>query len=156
DLQLEEKMPASHTPSTIRAFRVFRSLLFILVLSLLGSAASAQTTGNIVGKVSDPSGALVPDVTVKATNQATGFARDTRTNISGEYLLTLLPVGRYTVSAEKQGFEAFKLPDVVVSLNENLRVDVPLVVGKVAESISVVGSGAAEVETRSATLGKVV
>jgi hypothetical protein len=128
---------------------------FVAVLTLIASAAWAQTTGNIVGKATGASGALVPDVSVKATNQATGFSRETKTNASGEYVLTLLPVGRYAVLGEKQGFEAFKLADVTVSLNENLRVDVPLAVGKVAESISVQAS-AAEVETRSATLGKVV
>jgi hypothetical protein len=149
-------MSARCIPQCICVSRLVRSLLFSAILILFAAVAWGQTTGSIVGKATDPTGALVPDVTVKATNQATGFSREMRTNASGEYVLTLLPVGRYTVSGEKPGFELFRLADVTVSLNENLRVDVPLTMGKVAESISVVGSGAAEVETRSATLGKVV
>jgi hypothetical protein len=68
---------------------------------------------------------------------------------------SLLPVGHYTITTQKQGFELFTLSDVVVNLNENLRVDVPLSLGKVPQSISV-NSSVVEVETRSATLGKVI
>jgi Carboxypeptidase regulatory-like domain len=116
---------------------------------------SAQTTGSVVGKVTDPSGAVVPGVAIKATNQSTSFSREATTDTSGEYLISLLPVGRYTITAQKQGFEPFTLSDVVVNVNENLRVDVPLSLGKAAQSISV-NTSVVEVETRSATLGKVI
>ncbi len=117
---------------------------------------SAQTTGSVVGKTTDPSGAVVPGVAIKATSQATGFSRESTTDASGEYVISLLPVGRYTIAAQKQGFEPYKLTDVVVNVNENIRVDLPLSLGKVAQSVSVTASGVAEVETRSATLGKVI
>lgn len=123
---------------------------------VLISVASAQTTGSIVGKATDPSGAVLPGVTVLATNQATAFAREASTSTSGEYVISLLPVGRYTVSAQKAGFEPYKLADVVVNVNENARVDVSLSVGKVVQSVSVSASSVAAVETRSATLGQVI
>ncbi|HYL12576.1 MAG TPA: carboxypeptidase-like regulatory domain-containing protein, partial [Terriglobales bacterium] len=126
-----------------------------IILLFLSCAASAQTTGSIVGKVTDPSGAVVPGGIVKATNQATSFSREAITSVSGEYVISLLPVGRYTITAQKQGFEPYRFSDVVVNVNENIRVDVPLSLGKVAESVSVT-VGVAEVETRSATLGKVI
>jgi Carboxypeptidase regulatory-like domain len=116
---------------------------------------SAQTTGSVVGKVTDPSGAVVPGVAIKATNQSTSFSREATTDTSGEYLISLLPVGRYTITAQKQGFEPFTLSAVVVHVNENLRVDVPISLGKAAQSISV-NTSVVEVETRSATLGKVI
>jgi hypothetical protein len=127
----------------------------LIVALLIGGLAAAQTTGSMVGKATDPSGAVMPGVALKATNQATSFSREAITSASGEYVISLLPVGRYTVTAQKQGFEPYKLSDVVVNVNENIRVDVPLSLGKVAESVSVT-AGVADVETRSATLGKVI
>jgi len=124
----------------------------VIVTLFICFDGSAQTTGSVVGKVTDPSGAVVPGVAIKATNQSTSFSREAISDTSGEYLISLLPVGRYTITAQKQGFEPFTLSDVVVNVNENLRVDVPLSLGK--QSISV-NTSVVEVETRSATLGKV-
>jgi outer membrane receptor protein involved in Fe transport len=123
---------------------------------LIGCSASAQTTGSMVGRAIDPSGAVVPGVAIKATNQATSFSREATTGASGEYVLSLLPVGHYTVTAQKEGFDLYRVSDVVVNVNENIRIDVPLALKKAAESVSVIASSVAEVETRSATLGKVI
>jgi hypothetical protein len=57
---------------------------------------SAQTTGSVVGKVTDPSRAVVAGIAIKATNQSTSFSREATTDTFGEYLISLLPVGRYT------------------------------------------------------------
>jgi hypothetical protein len=132
--------------------RTAQGMIAILFLALF---ASAQTTGSLVGKATDPSGAVLPGATVKATNQATSFSREATTDAAGEYVISLLPVGRYTITAQKEGFESFKLSDVVVSVNQNIRADVSLQVGKVVESVAV-NAGVAEVETRSATVGKVI
>lgn len=125
----------------------------VIVTLVVCFDASAQTTGSVVGKVTDPSGAVVLGVAIKTTNQSTSFSREATTDTSGEYLISLLPVGRYTITAQKQGFEPFTLSDVVVNVDENLRVDVPLGLGRVASSVDV---SVVEVETRSATLGKVI
>ncbi len=78
----------------------------VLVLLLIPSLAAAQaTTGEITGRVEDSGGAIVPGVTVSAENRETGFLRSTLTNAEGEYVITLLPPGRYNVSAELQGFK---------------------------------------------------
>jgi hypothetical protein len=65
-------MSARCIPHCICVSRLVRSLLFSAILILFAAVAWGQTTGSIVGKATDPTGALVPDVTVKATNQATG------------------------------------------------------------------------------------
>src|SRR5713101_9423296 len=156
-----KQMPAillqrpQHFVSTFLRFATQCALAMFLTL-LIRCDVSAQTTGSVVGKATDPSGALVPGVAIKATNQATSFSREAITDTSGEYVISLLPVGRYTITAQKQGFEPYKLSDVVVNVNENLRVDVPLSLGKVTQSVSVSASSVAEVETRSASLGEVI
>src|SRR5215467_4922833 len=152
-------MPTNHVFRTLYSLNAGPRLVMpcaaVVLLLWVVSTATAQTTGTMVGRVTDPSGAVLPGVVVKTTNQATSFSRESTTDGSGEYVVSLLPVGRYSVTAEKQGFETYRLTDVVVNVNENVRVDMPLSVGKVVESVSATAS-AAEVETRSATLGKVV
>ncbi len=143
-----------HFVTTCSQFATQCAAAMILTL-LICCDVSAQTTGSIVGKATDPSGAVVPGAIIQATNQATNFSREATSDASGEYVISLLPVGRYTLTAQKQGFEPSKLSDVVVNLNESVRVDLPLSLVRMAQSISVSAS-AAEVETRSATLGKVV
>jgi len=144
-----------HVVNTLLQFATPRAAAVIATL-LVCCCASAQTTGSMVGKATDPSGAVVPGVAIKATNQATSFSREATTGVSGEYVLSLLPVGHYTITAQKEGFDPYRLSNVVVNVNENIRVDVPLGLKKVAESVSVTASSVAEVETRSATLGKVI
>lgn len=66
-----------------------------MILTLLICCdVSAQTTGSIVGKATDPSGALVPGAVIQATNQAINFSREATSDASGEYVISLLPVGR--------------------------------------------------------------
>ena len=154
-------MPAIRLQRSQHFVRTFSQLATqcvaaVSVMLLICFNASAQTTGSMVGKATDPSGAVVPGVTIKATNQATSFSREATTSVSGEYVISLLPVGRYIITAQKQGFDPYKLPDVIVAVNENIRVDVPLSLGTVSEAVSVTASSVAEVETRSATLGKVI
>src|SRR5437762_13741215 len=68
--------------------------------------ASAQTTtGSIVGKVTDSSGAIVPNAAVTVTNVDTGIAIKATTDADGNYGVTTLPVGRYSVTIEAQGFK---------------------------------------------------
>src|SRR5580698_2806819 len=87
-----------------------RSLLSQVVLGLLilcGGAARAQvTTATMYGTVTDPTGAAIPAAPVSIANELTGATTSTRSNAGGEFTFTFLPVGRYTVSIEAQGFKA--------------------------------------------------
>src|SRR5438270_12190932 len=82
-------------------------LAFLVVLvCFLAGAMSAQTiTASITGTVTDPSGAIVPNVKVVATNSATNIANTATTNESGVYNILFLPAGQYNVAAEAQGFK---------------------------------------------------
>lgn len=129
----------------------------LLLGMLLGSSvAGAQTTGAIVGKATDSSGGAVSGALIRATNVATNLMREATTDETGQYVLSLLPVGVYNITVEKEGFEKFIAKSVQVHVNENARVDAGLIVGKIAESVTVEAESLAVVETRSATLGKVV
>src|ERR1051325_9136356 len=67
----------------------------MFVFLLLASTALAQTTATIVGTVTDSSGAVIPNTKVTAVQKAIGLTRSVTANQSGNYVLSLLPVGEY-------------------------------------------------------------
>src|SRR5260221_5907329 len=98
------------------------------VFIALTTAAFAQGTGDLVGRVSDTSGGVLPAVTVTATNVATKNVRTTITSDTGDYSFTLLPIGSYTVKIELQGFQIVNAK-VDLATGDRARVDAKLQVG---------------------------
>ena len=87
------------------------AVLIVLAALFLPHTAAAQAqaaNGNIEGTVRDISGAALPGVMVTVTNMETGTSRTTTTNQDGGYRAPLLPLGRYKVAAELQGFKTFE------------------------------------------------
>jgi hypothetical protein len=93
--------------------------------------------------------------TVQATNTDTGFTVTVRPSSEGSYLIPLLPLGHYSISAQASGFKSFTRSGVLVPVGQNIRVDVKLEVGKVDQTINV-ASNAVNIETTNATLGATV
>ena len=90
---------------------------------LLASFASAQvTTGDIVGRVTDESGAVLPGATVTVENVGTHDIRTTVTSATGDYIVNLLPIGSYKVRVELQGFRPQE-SRVDLRSGERIRVD---------------------------------
>ncbi len=110
----------------------------VLLFSLAPLALNAQTiTGSITGAVSDPSGAAIPKVKVTATDTEKNQRYETRTNDSGLYTFTFLPIGSFSVTAEVQGFRKSVVGPFRLETNQTARVDVALQVGQVTESVEV-------------------
>jgi hypothetical protein len=115
-----------------------RSALLLTLLILFTSGAFAQlTTADILGTVTDASGAVVPNATVTLTNIGTNQTRIAQTGGSGDYTFTLLPVGHYSVSVKAAGFEASINKDLSVEAGDRARNDVHLVTGSSATTIEV-------------------
>jgi hypothetical protein len=121
----------------------------------LPQAFAVGPTGKIVGTVTDNSGALLPGVTVVATNQGTNEARTVITGSSGDFGFPVLPVGNYTVKATKDGFQTFEQKNVVLEVDQNVTVPVSLQVGSVQQVVEVTGS-TAELNLTDATISHVV
>lgn len=133
------------------------ALLLVLVLALGGAGtASAQIdTASIVGTVTDQSGAVLPGVTVTATQEATGVASSTVTNGRGQFVFSGVRVGSYTVVAELAGFKKAERTGVRISVQDRAAVDFQLALGELSEVVSV--SGKSEIlQTQSADIGYVV
>ena len=80
----------------------------ILAAIAVSIVSAQQTTATLTGTITDPTGAAIPGVVVKATNLATNAARETRTDESGSYTLPFLPAGDYSVNTAARGFQAQK------------------------------------------------
>jgi len=125
-----------------------------LLLCLSGSLP-AQVTGTISGYVTDPSGAAIPGVKVTATLGGQNIFRTTESSAEGFYNLAAMEPGTYSVSAEKSGFEVLKTTGVVVTVNQNVRLDLPLRLGSTTQEVTVTGAPPL-VDTRSGTISGLV
>ena len=133
-------------------------LLAFVIAVLVGTAtpSGAQTaTGQITGSLKDPSGSVVPGVKVVVTNEQTGLTRETVSNELGDYVVPLLPVGVYVVTAEHPGFKVAVRSGVPLSVDQVQRVDLRLDTGDVAERVEVTSSALA-LDTASATVGQTI
>jgi hypothetical protein len=115
------------------------SLVNRVVFTLLigGALLHAQDRGTITGSVVDTSGAIVPTAKVTLTNPATGQKLTVETNSEGAYTFLSLTAGRYSVTAEKEGFRKAEAPNVVVQVNTTSRLDIHMQLGAVQETIQV-------------------
>jgi hypothetical protein len=140
-----------------KAWGVFvgAALAGVALLALLWTpAASAQTfRGTILGTVSDQSGAVVPGAKVKVRNADTGLVRETQTTDDGSYSVPELPIGTYTVTVEKAGFQAVVTSGVRVEVAAERRVDATLKAGDITTRVEVSAEDLAVVETTSNVLG---
>jgi hypothetical protein len=123
---------------------------------LLSEPLAAQLgTATISGTVMDSSGAAIPSAAIRAENSATGFVRNAASNELGQFNLPGLTPGRYSVSIQNQGFKTYQNKELILQVDQNLRLDVTLEVGQVAETVEVTGQ-APLIESQSSSLGAVI
>src|SRR5271156_3947946 len=104
--------------SSSRATRVAiwgNFMVLALILSLAGVAGAQKQTGSLSGSVNDPSGALVPDVDITVTNTGTAEQSRTKSDSSGVFRISSLPIGNYNVEFGKEGFKKLIFSQVTVS-----------------------------------------
>lgn len=108
-----------------------------LILALCSAATAQQTTGDVLGTVTDASGAVVPGATVVIENLGTHEKRTSQTSSSGEYVVNLLKPGTYGISISASGFKTFTVPSLKLQAGDRTRVDAPLAIGRAAETVTV-------------------
>lgn len=118
-------------------FARFLPLILATSFLLMSGHVFGQATGSIIGTIKDQSGAILPGVSVRARNVATGFTRETVTDADGNYVIALLPVGTYEVTAELAGFKKAVTPNVILEVDARTRVDLILQVGEITEVVEV-------------------
>ncbi len=138
--------------STIK-FPFARFCLLALLILATASAVLAQsqaTTGNIEGTVVDPNGAVVPNVTVTATNVDTGFEKTTQANDDGTFVLSFLQPGNYKVTTPAvSGFAPATYENVKVTVGAKNTLQVILTAGGTANVVNVEAQGESVETTRT-------
>src|SRR6185436_6220233 len=125
--------------------------LLLATLACAGAVHAQTTSATITGAVTDPTGALVPSITVTATHTATNITTTTQSNEAGVYTLAQLKEGEYTVRAKGAGFREYVAQNIVLVSRDYRRVDVRLEVGAV-ETVVEVSGGATLIETETARI----
>jgi hypothetical protein len=108
-----------------------------LLISGMAYAQSGTTTGDLKGTVTDPSGAVVSDSTIKATDIGKGTTRTVTTGPDGEYVLTGLAPATYNVSVSKTGFAPEIAKSVVIAIGQTTIVDFKMKISQVTEAVEV-------------------
>jgi hypothetical protein len=112
--------------------------VWVMILSLSAACLGQELAATLTGTVTDPSGAVVPGVTVVVHSEETGAdVRSVTTNAAGGFNITNLPAGRYTVTLKSSGFQTYVAKEVILNVAEKKTLDVALVTGKASETVEV-------------------
>lgn len=140
--------------------KIFSCALRVVVCLIFATVANApifaqQITGTIRGTLVDPSGAVVTNATVTATQTETGLARTTTPDHQGNYILLELPIGHYDLQVRSQNFEKYLQQGISLNVNQVATVNVKLRVGANTEQVEV-KADAALVQDTVSSLGETV
>jgi hypothetical protein len=141
-----------------RMFTAFLVLAFLVLgLGLSGTyrAYADSLYASIRGEVTDPSGAVLPGVSLMATNVATGLSYTVVSDKDGNYSFLQLPIGDYSLSARKRGFKVYQEKGVHLNLNQVLALNISLQLGVVSQSVTV-EANQAQIQTTDMQLGTTV
>ena len=145
---------AGSIASVLRS-RKLRYLAVLLVFLGFAVRRSAAQEATIVGTVTDPSGAAVPNASITILNSETGQQRNIKTNGEGQYVAADLHIGHYVVRALASGFKLGERKDVALQVGDRTRVDFSLEVGNAQETVTVEASTIA-VQTDSGEVSGVI
>jgi hypothetical protein len=136
--------------------RAVLCIIPVLACLLIGpSMLKGQAVGEITGRVTDPTGAVVPNVRVTATRTATGVWQSTITSSAGTYTIPQLLVGTYRVTAEAAGFKIGVANQITLSVSQQREVDFTLVLAGVKSTVQV-SAAPPLLDTTNGTLSNVV
>jgi hypothetical protein len=142
---------------TMRAFGMAWGAILALVAMLLvpGPVLAQAGYGAISGTVQDPTGAVVPSVSITVTNVATNVTTRAVSTSEGRYMALQLPPGSYSISAEAGGFKKYLSSGIVVQVDDKLIINISLQLGSSTETVTVTGEAPA-LRTEDAQTGEVV
>jgi hypothetical protein len=124
---------SSHSP-----FFLLRGILLLVLVLCIASSVHAQSTfGSIVGTVRDASGAVVPGAIVTATSKGTSAQRTVKSDGSGDFTLSNIEIGSYSLTVTAAGFEKYSLPEIAITARESRHIDATLKLGSESQTVEV-------------------
>ncbi len=130
-------------------------LVMIVLLLCPVLSRAQQLTATLSGVVTDSSGAVIANATVTVTQTATNAMRTVQTDPSGNYSVTLLPAGSYTLEASASGFEKYVAKDVVLNVGERRGLNIQLKAGATSTTVTVEAAAVAVDTESSAQAGTI-
>lgn len=127
----------------------------LLAILVTGSVWAQEFRATLQGTVTDPTNATVSGAEVILKNEGTGVERQTTADSEGHYLFQFLPPATYSLTTRMQGFKTDLRAGIVISLGENVRLDVQMALGQAAETVNV-SAEVSTVQAESSSLGSVV
>jgi len=125
------------------------------LLAMQPAAFAQSTSAQITGTITDPSGAVVPQASIRVVQSGTGLVRETQSNDAGNYVVPLLPPGKYRITAEKQGFKPMVRPEIELQVDQVARIDFVLQVGDATQTVEV-AAPAPLLDQETSALGQVI
>lgn len=113
---------------------------FTVVAWMLCSAGAFAQTAQTTGRITDPTGSVVPQAAITIINIDTGVQRETTSNEQGYYTIPSLQPGNYRITVQKEGFKPLSRAGITLGADEKVRLDFVLELGTIAERIDVVGA----------------
>jgi hypothetical protein len=130
-------------------------LTVVLLFCALAPLVAQEARGTLLGRVTDPSSALVVGAKVDALNTDTGVHYTSTTNSSGDFLLPFLIPGPYSITVESTGFRTYSRKGIVVRVNDQVAVDIALEIGQASQTVQV-SAETPMLDTSTASMGQVV
>ncbi len=135
--------------------RIHAILLAAALLFLAASTMAQDPRGTILGRVTDPSGAVIPGVEIRATNAQTGVSVAATTNQSGNYNMPFLPAAVYTITSEIAGFKKYVREGIQVRVSEAVELNIQMEIGGTNETV-IATAETPVLDTSGSSLGQVV
>jgi hypothetical protein len=113
-------------------------MLVAMTAVMMPSRSSAQTTtADIVGTVTDAGGAVIPDADITVTNKGTGEVRKTKSAANGDFVISILPPGSYSIQVTMSSFKKYEVAHLTLAAGDKPRINAQLAVGDTTQTISV-------------------
>jgi hypothetical protein len=140
----------------LQRFLKLAAPMFLLFIGFSMSLNAQTSTGQIVGTVTDATGAIIPGAAITITNTGTQAVRTTTSDNSGFFVVTNLPIGDYSVAVKKAGYGSAKRTGLSVVADAHLTADFQLQVGSVTEQVTVTAIAGETLNTTSGELSHVI
>ena len=142
----------------MKILKSFAIAFVFLAVFLSAAPAWAQTanTGFVLGTVTDPAGAVVPDAKVQLNNIDTNETKEMMTNSAGQYTFPGVAPGKYKVTITKSGFATFVVSNLTVDVNKSYPVDVKMEIRSSSEVVEVAAGAEVELQKADAVVGGVI
>ena len=129
--------------------------LFVVAFAMTFSARAQETRSTVLGRISDPTGAVIPGAVVEATNLDTGVRAMVPTNANGDFLLPFLIPGPYSLTVEAPGFKKWVRSRLQTRVDDRITIDVTMEIGQASDSVQVTAE-APLLDTSAASMGQVI